>query len=407
MPNAPVTPVSVPPPAGRLRHSSNEERERRIGLLRAAMDRDGLDALVVCGRDDIRYRGRTFWVSDVWQLMADTHVVILPDDGPIFIGGQVFGIEQAEILDWPTEFRLSGHPGTEIADVLKSRGLDSTTVGIVGLSDASFAAAHLAQLTDALPSVEIRDATVLFEDARHGNSEEELSYSRSASALWNEVYAAIEPSIKPGMTEIALAAECHRVAREAGLRDPMVILQSTPNDVMSFGTTKVIEEDDVICIWIESASPSGYWLEYRRNYSFGPPADEYREFWELSKEATVAGLRKMTPGAMASEFVAEVQRVLQERSKYSLGYADPMNPHSMYSIHGIGSDAIYGVWVPGNDRVLVENEIGNIHPVVTFDDHAEAKKFAWLGITDNVLVTPEGGVFMTHEEDVRHGFVQL
>jgi Xaa-Pro aminopeptidase len=371
------------------------------------MDRDGLGALVVCGRDDIRYRGRTFWVSDVWQLMADTHVVILPGDGPIFIGGQVFGVEQAEICDWPTEFRLSGHPGTEIADVLKSRGLDSATVGIVGLSDASFAASHLAELTDALPSAEIRDATVLFEDARHGNSEEELSYSRSASALWNEVYTAIEPSIKPGMTEIELAAECHRVAREAGLRDPMVILQSTPNDVMGFGTTKVIEEDDVVCVWIESASPSGYWLEYRRTYSFGPPSDEYREFWELSVEATAAGLRKLTPGAMAHEFPAEVQRVFQERSKYSLGYADPMNPHSMYHLHGISSDAIHGVWVPGNDRVLKETEIVNIHPVVMFEDHADAQKFAWLGITDNVLVTPQGGVYMTHEEDVRDGFIQL
>ena len=338
------------------------------------MGRDRLDALVVCGRDDIRYRGRTFWVSDVWQLCADTHVVILPDDGPIFIGGQVFGTEQATICDWPTEYRLSGHPGTEIATVLRDRGLDLAQVGIVGLSDASFAASHLSELTEALPAIQIRDATVLFEDARHGNSEEELTYLRSASALWNQVYAAIEPSIKPGITEIALAAECHRVAREAGLRDPMVIMQSTPNDVMGFGTSKVIGESDIVCVWIESASPSGYWFEYRRTYSFGPPPDEYREFFELFAEATGAGLKKLTPGAMAHEFVAEVQRAFQSRSKYSLGYSDPMSPHSMYSIHGIGTDAIQGVWVPGNDRVLKENEVVNIHPVVHFEDHAEARE---------------------------------
>ena len=83
-----LTPVKAPPPRGDFVHSTPEERERRLGLLREGMAQQGLAALVVCGRDDIRYRGRTFWVSDVWQLLADTHVVILPEGDPIFIGGQ-------------------------------------------------------------------------------------------------------------------------------------------------------------------------------------------------------------------------------------------------------------------------------------------------------------------------------
>lgn len=402
-----LTPVKHPPPRGDFVHSTPEERERRLSLLRESMDENGLAALVVCGRDDIRYRGRTFWVSDVWQLLADTHVVILPEGDPIFIGGQVFGLEQAEQAVWPGEFRVSGLSGVEIADVLKSRGLGSAAVGITGLSDASFGAGHLNQLTGALPDLSIHDATKLFEDARHTNSDEELGYLRATSELFNEIYEVLEPAIRPGMTEIELAAESHKVSRELGLRDPMVLLQTSPYGPLSFGTTKVIERGDIVTVWIESAGPSGYWLEYRRCYTFGPPTAEVQHFWDLSVESTAAGLAAMKPGAMASEFVEGVQNYLKRESEYHLGYTDAANPHGMFSLHGIDCDAIKGVWVPGNDRVLKDTEVVNIHPTVEFPDHETFEKYAWLGITDNALVTESGGEYMTHTAGVPEGFKQL
>lgn len=402
-----LTPIMGPPPRGDFVHSTPTERERRLKILREAMDRDDLAALVVCGRDDIRYRGRTFWVSDVWQLLADTHVVILPTGDPIFVGGQVFGLEQAEQAKWPGEFRVSGHPGTEIADVLTSHGLGSARIGVVGLSDASFAAGHLNELTATVPGISVQDATDLFEDARHTNSEEELSYLRATSELFNQIYEVLEPRIRPGLTEMELSAESHKVSREFGLRDPMVLLQTTPYGPLSFGTTKEITKDDIVTVWIESAGPTGYWLEYRRCYSFGPPPAEFKDFWELQVEAVAAGLRAMKPGAMASEFVIAVQNVLKEKSEYHLGFADTTNPHGMFSLHGIDCYAIKGVWVPGNDRVLKDTEVVNIHPTVEFPDEVAFEKFAWLGITDNALVTESGGTYMTHAPGVPDGFKEL
>ena len=402
-----LTPVKAPPPRGDFVHSTPEERERRLGLLREGMAQQGLAALVVCGRDDIRYRGRTFWVSDVWQLLADTHVVILPEGDPIFIGGQVFGLEQAEQALWPGEFRVSGLSGVEIADVLSSNGLGDAAVGITGLSDASFAAWHLQQMTEALPGLEIHDATQLFEDARHTNSDEELYYLRVTSELFNDIYEVLEPSIRPGMTEIELAAESHKVSREFGLRDPMVLMQTSPYGPLSFGTTKVIEKEDIVTLWIESAGPTGYWLEYRRCYTFGPPTPGAQEFWDLSVDSLNAGLAAMKPGAMASAFVEAVHNYLVENSEYHLGYTHASNPHSMFSLHGIDCDAIKGVWVPGNDRVLKDTEVVNIHPTVEFKDHATFEKYSWLGITDNALVTEDGGVLMTHSPDLPDGFKEL
>jgi Xaa-Pro aminopeptidase len=395
------------PAASNGRWTSPAERSRRLEALREMMDREGFSALVVCGRDDIRYRGRTFYVSDVWQLLADTFVVVLREGDPVFVGGQVFGVEQAELTDWAQEFRVSGTPGTEIAEVLNDHGLGTSEIGVVGMTDASLAFQHFSELKAGMPDATIRDATDQFEEVRQTNSEEALSNFHHTSKMFRDIYAELEPLIRPRMREIDLASEAHRISREHGLRDPMVLLQTTPFGALSFGTDKQIQRDDIVTVWIESAAPSGYWLEYRRCYSFGTPPDEFQRCWNLQKEAVAAGLAVTKPGVQAHEFAAAVQEVLKEEGGWDLGFSDPSDVHSMFSLHGIGTDAIQGVWVPGKDRELREDEVVNIHPTVQFQSEEEAHKFGWLGITDNVLITTDGGTLLTHDEAVTDGFVEL
>jgi hypothetical protein len=117
----------------------------------------------------------------------------------------------------------------------------------------------------------------------------------------------------------------------------------------------------------------------------------------------------MKPGVAARDFVSSVQEAVKEHG-YHLGYHDPADTCHVYSLHGIKTDAIQGVWVPGNDRVMIENEVVNIHPAVHVDDRGfvgDDIKFHWLGITDNAIVTPSGGQLMTHDPDLPHGFIEL
>jgi Xaa-Pro aminopeptidase len=388
--------------------TSPEERARRLAALREMMQREGFDALVVCGRDDIRYRGRTFYLTDVWQLLAETFVVLLHEGDPIFIGGQVFGTEQAELTDWASEFRLSGTPGTEIARVLSDHGLGKGTIGVVGMTDASLALQHFNELKDGVPDAKLHDATIQFEDVRQTNSEEGLEKLREVSSIFRDIYTELEPTIRPGIRSIELAAQAHRIAREHGLRDPMVLLQTTPFGALSFGSSKKIEKDDIVTVWLESAAQSGFWLEYRRCYSFGTPPEEFRRTWEVQTLAVNAGIAASKAGAPAHVFAETVQEAVQSEAGWNLGYTDARGDvHSMFSLHGIGTDAIQGVWVPGHDRVLRENEVVNIHPTVKFNSEDEARKFGWLGITDNVLITADGGVLMTHDADVTDGFIEV
>lgn len=65
------------------------------------------------------------------------------------------------------------------------------------------------------------------------------------------------------------------------------------------------------------------------------------------------------------------------------------------------------MWVSGNDRVLLENEVVNIHPHRLFSTPEETAKFALFGLTDNILVTHSGGRWMTNDQDLTSAFVEL
>jgi Xaa-Pro aminopeptidase len=387
--------------------ASGAERERRIANLRRAMAEAGLVALVVAGREDVRYRGRAFYVTDYWQLLGESHVIITPTDGPIFIGNTVWGLSQSAQSDWITEQRISGTPGIEIGEVLKEKGITQGRVGIVGLSDAGVAYQHVKELEATLPAVDLVDATKLFEDARQANSAEELEKLSGSSDAWNSMYEEIETFIKPGVREVEIAGHSHRIAREHGLKDPMVLVWSDPfSSNTSFGTNRELSANSLLTVWIESAGPEGYWLEYRRCYSLGRISSEHAEYWSLIQAGVKAGVEELRPGNMASAFVEKVAEVLAEGG-LKVDYVDAADQHRQYSIHGIGSDAIQGMWAPGNDRVLVENEVVNIHPFVSLPTPEQVRKFGALGITDNILVTPSGGQFLTHDADLTRAFRQI
>ncbi len=369
--------------------TSDAERSRRLRALRQEMQREGLDALVVCGRSDLRFRGRVLYVSDVFQFTADCFVVLGMTGEPTFISTPVVGLGQAQLTTWASEFRSNAAPGEEIGKVLDERGLSTSSVGLVGLD--AIAAEHLRQIEATVPGVRLSDATRLFEMVRQVKSAEEIDNLRGTSAIFRKIFAALEGELRPGMSEADIAGCASRVAKLHGCRDVKTAMATTPFRAISYGSRKRINEDDLVMVWIETPGPTGYWLELRRCYTFGPPPADVLRFWDVIEECWNVALRAIRPGVLASAVIAEAAGVLT-RAGYGLSEGG-------YSIHGIGADAIEGMWIPGNDRVLEENEVVSLHPGVTFANNEEAERLRFIGTTDNVLVTAAGGERLTYPSD--------
>lgn len=371
-----------------LQFTSSTERDRRLAALRESMRLEGLDALVVAGRSN--YRGRLFYVSDIWQLVGDGFVVILPEGAPVFVSHPIMGLAQAKRTTWVRDFRKNLNLGEEVGRVFIDYGLSGAEIGIVGLADA-LSANYLSELREMLPKAKFKDATALYEEVQQVKSSEEIVGVQETCDLIREVFEEIEPAIAPGVSQVDVFAAAHSAARKRGLREPMVLVQSPPYYAGLSANGGSISPDDPIMIWIESAGPSGYWSEVRRCYTFGRPADNLRQFWELQTEAWSAGLEAMKPEAPASNFVRAVEGVLGRH-----GYTLDLN-HVAWPLHGIGSDATEGFWYPGKDRLLRENEVVSVHPFPKCPDERDQARFGFLGFADNVVVTSLGAEAMTYK----------
>jgi Xaa-Pro aminopeptidase len=308
----------------------------------------------------------------------------------MFVSTPVVGLGQALRTDWVKDFRMSARPGEAIGQVLVEHGLGAAKIGVVGLGDA-IAAVHLAEIKEALPEATLIDATRLFESVRQVKSEEEIENLRHTSGIFRKMFGALEAEIRPGIQEADIAGNASRIAKLHGCRDVKTAMATTPFEAVSYGSPKRIERDTLVMVWIETPGPTGYWLELRRCYSFGRPPDAARRYWDVVEAFWEEGLSKMRPGASGHDVMQAVGRILR---KAGYSYSD-----SNYSIHGIGADAIEGMWYPGNDRELKANEVLSFHPAVLFPDPEEARRLSFLGMTDNVLVTAGGGVRLTYKSD--------
>lgn len=154
----------------------------------------------------------------------------------------------------------------------------------------------------------------------------------------------------------------------------------------------MIEKDDVMVVDLEWGGPSGYWVELRRVYSFKPPTDKQKAYWDTRVESFAACVEAMKAGEPSTA-------VLDARDRVYAKYGQNAEGVIAYTAHGIGVDSLEPPWVPGKDRIMETNMVINLHPNIAFSDASEGLALGGISIADNVLVTAEGGIRTTDQVD--------
>nr|MBA2601066.1 aminopeptidase P family protein [Actinomycetota bacterium] len=377
---------------GQITHvTSAGERERRYTALRTVMEENGMAAFVICSRGDEFVRGRVQYVSDIFQ-WAGRGFVVLPLKGEAtFLVDPLWGLGYAKLGGWLSDYRMPERAGTEIAQILSNLGLGSAMIGVVGLADIT-AVADFEDMKAGLPNADWQDATDLFDDVRAIKSDEEIEAVRETGRILRTVFQALEAEIRPGAREVDVLAEAHRLCRQLGCVEGIALMGRPPFRSFSIGTTGVIEKDDVMVIDLEWGGPSGYWVELRRVYSFAPPTDRQQRYWETRVETFAACVAAMKAGEPSTDILAARDRVYGKYGQSAEGVL-------AYTAHGIGVDSLEPPWVPGKDRVMEENMVINLHPAIKFDDPDEGLALGGISIADNVLVSKDGGIRTTDQDD--------
>ena len=340
------------------------EAERRYALVRDAMARDGLDAVVVSGSEYSGFEGAVTYLSG-FTIVHRYAYVVLPLEGEPAI---VFPSEARYVGEhgttWIEEQVFVDRAGEWIADRL--RGL---RVGVYGI-DYVMTVRDFRALDGA---VEVVPWDVEFDHARAVKSDAELASVRDSVRINTEGFHVFREAWAPGRTaaEVMAPAEEWFVAQGCGRLTMNMVLQ---------GPEFLLARDDLVLgeftlPSLEIAGPGGHWVEVSR--ALGTPGDEERRMLEAYVQYFEAAKEAMRPGATAHDVHRAVAKGFTDRG-WHLGHVTG---------HSIGMTMIEHPKIgEGVDTELAAGMVFSMHPHVIGADGRTC-----LYMQDTWLVTEQGG----------------
>jgi Xaa-Pro dipeptidase len=317
----------------------------RHANVRAALERDGLDAAIVSGSEYSGFEGAVTYLSG-FVIVHRYAYVVLPREGDPSI---VFPSEARYVGEHATaaiEQVFADHPGAWLADRLRGR-----RVGVYGL-DYVMTVRDYRALADACEVVPWEEQ---FDLTRAVKSDAELDSVRDSVRINTEGFRIFLREYEPGRSAAEVMAACEHYFVEQGCGRLTM-------DMVLKGPEFLLARDEPLGEFVlpslEIAGPGGHWVE------------AYEEYFEAAKTA-------LRPGATAHDVHRAVSRGFQERG-YHLGHVTG---------HSIGMTMIEFPKIgEGVETELEANMVFSMHPHVISAGGDEC-----LYMQDTWLVTPEGG----------------
>lgn len=350
------------------------EIERRYANVRAALERDGLEAAIVCGSEYTGFEGAVTYLSGFVIVHRYAYVVLPREGEPSIIFPSEARYVGEHATTWIEDQVFVDRPGEWLAERVRGR-----RVGVYGLD-------YVLNVRDyrALEgAAELVPWDVEFDLARAVKSEAELESVRDSVRINTEGFWTFLEAYEPGRTGAELLAPCERYFVEQGcgrLTMDMILVGPNGSARPEFAVARnerPIEATDLVLPSLEVAGPGGHWVEVSRAITAGEPSDDSKRMLEAYDEYFEAARGAMRPGATAHDVHRAVSRGFTQRG-YTLGHVTG---------HSIGMTMIEFPKIgEGVDTELVENMVFSMHPHAISPDGE-----ACLYMQDTWLVTEAGG----------------
>jgi Xaa-Pro aminopeptidase len=337
----------------------------RIGRLAALLEEPLLVAgppYVLGGQANVRY---------LTGLQSSNSAVLVEPDGGATLYTDFRYANRARALD-----------GVEVTEVARALipAIGKLLAGRrIGFEEQHLPHALYRELVDA--AVDVQPTSGLVEGLRAVKDAEELETMRRASALSDEVFAALSRERFSGRTESELAWWIERSFREGGAEgvsfEAVVGAGATaasPHAVP--GSTAI--EPGVLVVVDAGCVVDGYCSDCTRTFAVGEISDRLLEIYALCLEAQLAGLAAVAPGVHGRDADAASRSIIEEAG---LGWA---YGHGMG--HGVGLQIHEAPSLrPETTDTLEVANVVSVEPGIYLPDEA-----AGVRIEDLVLVTENG-----------------
>lgn len=373
-----------------ITHTSDAELERRWAETRKAMAEQGIEALVMQGRDDW-LGGYVRWFTDIWATNAYPRTIVFYADRPMtivemgaFDQVREFGGADAvhrgveKILATPSFFSVGYTPRYDAELVCGE--LTKSGVKSVGILTPDSLPSSLISAIDNVPNLKITDATDMVDTIKAVKSAEELEQVQAACILQDKAMAAVFDFIRPGMRDLDVVnfcqAECHRLGSDNGL----LLGSSAPLGVSARFKPRqqqgrIIQKGEHFSLLIEVNGPGGQYAEIARTMVLGKATQKLKDEFALMKEAQDHTLSLMKPGVAPAD-------IAKAHDAWMLDHG--LGAERRLYAHGQGYDLVERPLIRADETMKLAAGMNfAVHP--GYDDTT-----VFAVICDNYLVTDTG-----------------
>jgi Xaa-Pro aminopeptidase len=380
--------------SGRLQTPiSTAELERRWAAVRAAMEREKIDVLLMQNNNDYM-GGYVKYFTDLPATNGYPLTVVFPrDDLMTAVGMGPFGGDAnptanpdginrgvKQVLTTPSF--ASCHYTAAYDAELAARALGpyaGGTIGLVGTSSMSFALVDYLQ-KGRFSNARFVDAADMVDRIKAIKSAEERDLIRRAAAMQDGAMRAAFDAIEPGMRDRDVAAIAQCYSQRHGSENGIYLCASMPADAPSAFSqrhyqNRVIQEGDVIALLVEDSGPGGMYAELGRTCVVGKASAELKDEFAFAVEARKFNLGLLKPGTPCADIFAAYNDFMRKN-----GRPEERRLHC----HGQGYDLVERPLIRSDEPMTIAQDMN----IVVHPTYMRGHVLSW--VCDNYLIEADG-----------------
>lgn len=367
------------------------ELERRWTAISAAMEKEGVDCIVMQSTDNV-LGGYTRYLTD-FPVYGYQLTVFYHKDGDVYVIGH--GAEgSSSVPPFAQRGRVQGiavplmttlnytddyAPG-EVVKLAKK--YNCKRIGVIAKS--IFSSAAYLHIQENVPGAEMVDATDMLDRIKAIKSEVEIDLIRKTVRIHDKIGEAMPAICRLGRYEYEVVNDLKKLAADFGCEAITVNMGADkvfPAMVPFRGSQyKKLEPGDMLICLVEVSGPGGYYGELGRVWSMGEPTEEVAKAMQVAVDCQKEIVNLLKPGANPVDLFNKNNEYLTSR-----GY----DPEGRLYAHGQGYDMVERpAFAPGETMLLEENMFIAIHP-------SAIDKTANSFCCDNYLITRDGAEHLT------------
>lgn len=217
------------------------------------------------------------------------------------------------------------------------------------------------------------DAGTILADLRAAKDEEELALMQQAAAIADAGVKAAHAFIKPGVTELAVAAYMEQELQKLGAEPPfhIYVASGSRSAIPHAGPTDRVLQEGELC-WVDFVCYyKGYVGDITRTYPVGNVAGQLAEIYRVCLEAQAKARAEARPGMTGAQIDAIARdyitgkgygQYFTHRTGHGLGLEVHEDPYIVGSNHrpleaGSTFTIEPGIYVPGLGGVRIEDDV--------------------------------------------------